>query len=468
MPPMCLIRRWQKFGLRITGAVLLVAVIATCAFAREPTATVASEETQAAATGPELVINIPSFTLTYLRDGQVVKKYPVAVGKPSAPTPVGSYKIINKVVNPTWYPPTGGSPVPPGPSNPLGGRWMGFLPSGYGVHGNNNPSSIGKAVSLGCVRMRNEDVEELFPQIPVGTPLRIVYETMEVETDPLTGQTYLVFYPDIYRRGALSLEVVEARLRELGLAGSYTSEELRSALASSKRGASFVSLGMKIRVAGREEVVETVVVGGETLLAVRPVLSAFGLPVGWDATRRVVTSGSETIPVQLKGQRSFARLADLTERLGIKHYWNEEQKLLELYRWEITVNGEDLRTEVIGEGESVWLPAGAIAAALGAQVTWDPERSVIIGPAGAEWPAKLRGSTVFATADTLAKVLPIKITILPDSKQVAIGSTSVPVGAQGELTTGGTAPAESPHLPEAKDVEIGAPVRAWEEGLNPF
>ncbi len=79
-----------------------------------------------------LVINIPSFTLSVVQGDTVVKKYPVAVGKPSAPTPVGEFRVISKVVNPTWYPPDGSRPVPPGPANPLGRRWLGFSPSGYG------------------------------------------------------------------------------------------------------------------------------------------------------------------------------------------------------------------------------------------------------------------------------------------------------------------------------------------------
>ena len=117
---------------------------------------------QSASAATKLVINIPSYTLSVLAGDNVVKTYPVAVGKPSAPTPVGKFRIISKVVNPTWYPPDGSKPVPPGADNPLGRRWLGFLPNGYGIHGNNNASSIGKAVSLGCVRMHNADVEELF------------------------------------------------------------------------------------------------------------------------------------------------------------------------------------------------------------------------------------------------------------------------------------------------------------------
>jgi len=90
-------------------------------------------------------------------------------------------------------------------------RWVaaaGLFANGYGIHGNNNASSIGKAVSLGCVRMHNADVEELFGCISVGTELQIRYETSDVVVDPTTGQTHLVFYPDIYNRGSTTVDSV--------------------------------------------------------------------------------------------------------------------------------------------------------------------------------------------------------------------------------------------------------------------
>lgn len=97
----------------------------------------------------------------YLRRGtQVLAEYPVAVGKPSTPTPTGCYAISNKILN---------------PGGVLGTRWMGLnIPGGnYGIHGTNNPSSIGKAVSRGCIRMYNHDVEHIFSRVSIGTPVCI-------------------------------------------------------------------------------------------------------------------------------------------------------------------------------------------------------------------------------------------------------------------------------------------------------
>lgn len=142
-------------------------------------------------------INVPAFNL-YLYEGEeLLATYPVAVGRPVSvfpnrtvvsETPAGTFVIATKVVAPTWYPPLWlkrerGWPsdykVPPGPDNPLGSRWLGIQRpgvSGYGIHGTNDPDSIGRAVTLGCIRLRNEDVEELFDLVKVGTPVSIVQE----------------------------------------------------------------------------------------------------------------------------------------------------------------------------------------------------------------------------------------------------------------------------------------------------
>lgn len=149
------------------------------------------------AKGYSIVVNIPERQLYLFSNGALAKKYPVAVGKADTPTPVGRVKIINKLVNPTWYP-KGKKPVPSGPDNPLGNRWLGLSLPGYGIHGNNRPSSIGTAVSLGCIRMLNPDVEELFKLVSVGTIVDLIYETVLLERK---GEELEVqFAKDIYHR----------------------------------------------------------------------------------------------------------------------------------------------------------------------------------------------------------------------------------------------------------------------------
>jgi lipoprotein-anchoring transpeptidase ErfK/SrfK len=113
-----------------------------------------------------VVVSIPDRKLALIENGRVVKIYPTAVGAAASPTPSGTYKIAQRVANPTWYGPD--KVVGPGKDNPVGTRWLGLNRKGYGIHGTNNPRSIGKSASHGCVRMRNTDVEDLFARVEVG------------------------------------------------------------------------------------------------------------------------------------------------------------------------------------------------------------------------------------------------------------------------------------------------------------
>ena len=99
----------------------------------------------------------------------------VAVGQSQYPTPVGRFEIIEKQLNPWWYPPNsawaaGEKPVPPGPGNPLGTRWMGLSAPGVGLHGTPDAASVGYSASHGCIRMRIPDAEWLFVHVRVGRP----------------------------------------------------------------------------------------------------------------------------------------------------------------------------------------------------------------------------------------------------------------------------------------------------------
>ncbi len=118
-------------------------------------------QVQPAATKRVIVVSLEDRKLALVEDGKVKKIYTVAVGKPSTPSPVGTFTIERRVMNPTYS--HDGRVVPPGPGNPVGTRWMGLSIHGYGIHGTNEPKSIGKAASHGCIRMAKADLEELYP-----------------------------------------------------------------------------------------------------------------------------------------------------------------------------------------------------------------------------------------------------------------------------------------------------------------
>jgi lipoprotein-anchoring transpeptidase ErfK/SrfK len=127
-----------------------------------------------------ITINRSTNRLTLYDGGKVRRAFAVATGQAIYPTPRGTFHIVVKYRNPWWYPPTssawaqGLKPVPPGPSNPLGTRWMGISSPGVGIHGTDAPTSIGYSVSHGCVRMQVPDAEWLFDHVDIGTTVHIV------------------------------------------------------------------------------------------------------------------------------------------------------------------------------------------------------------------------------------------------------------------------------------------------------
>jgi len=118
-----------------------------------------------------LLISLPDRQLALIEDEHVKKVYPVAVGKESTPSPTGSFRIVTRLTDPTYY--RDGKIAAPGPRNPLGNRWMGLDRKGYGIHGTNAPQSIGKPASHGCFRMAKRDLEELFAMVKVGDEVEI-------------------------------------------------------------------------------------------------------------------------------------------------------------------------------------------------------------------------------------------------------------------------------------------------------
>ena len=129
--------------------------------------------------GPVIVIRRGSHRLHLYRGMRPWRTFGVAVGQSSYPTPLGRYSIVVMWRNPWWYPPdsdwaAGADPIPPGPGNPLGTRWMGLSASGVGIHGTPDAASIGYSASHGCIRMRIPEAEWLFNHVDIGTTVFIV------------------------------------------------------------------------------------------------------------------------------------------------------------------------------------------------------------------------------------------------------------------------------------------------------
>ncbi|MBW4531406.1 MAG: L,D-transpeptidase [Aphanothece saxicola GSE-SYN-MK-01-06B] len=152
-----------------------------------------SETATASPAARQLVLNRRQRLLTVMDGEREVRRFRVGVGMPGWETPVGSFSVIEKTADPIWEHPAKGVRIPPGPTNPLGSRWIGFhrdckgrrgfngqehlevkgcVTSGF--HGTPNRNSVGGAVSHGCVRLFDEDVKELFELVQVGTPVTVL------------------------------------------------------------------------------------------------------------------------------------------------------------------------------------------------------------------------------------------------------------------------------------------------------
>jgi lipoprotein-anchoring transpeptidase ErfK/SrfK len=118
-----------------------------------------------------VLVSIPDRKLAVLEDGNVIAQFPIAVGAAASPSPSGEFQIVSRVSNPTYYRP--GTVIPAGKDSPVGTRWLGLSQKGYGIHGTNAPRSIGRAVSHGCIRLRNRDMERLFTMLRVGDVVKI-------------------------------------------------------------------------------------------------------------------------------------------------------------------------------------------------------------------------------------------------------------------------------------------------------
>jgi len=165
-----------------------------------------------------VVVNLPEHRLYYYPKHKrgtpiVVMTYPVSIGKMDWRTPLGVTHVIQKQKDPIWYPPesvrkeheAAGDPipavVPAGPDNPLGAYAM-RLAAGKGtylIHGTNNPVAVGLAVTHGCIRMYPDDVAQLFPLIPVGTPVRLINEPVKVAW--IDGELLLEAHPPVDAQG---------------------------------------------------------------------------------------------------------------------------------------------------------------------------------------------------------------------------------------------------------------------------
>lgn len=241
-----------------------------------------------------LVINLPELMNYCWQDGKPVAWYPVSVGRVAERwhTPVGQLHVKNRKKNPAWHRPewAGGGVQPAGVSNPLGDRWIGLNRTGYGLHGTNDPSSIGRMVSHGCIRHFPQHIRQLFNAVRVGMPVVLTYETVTVGQE--NGVVYLAIFPDIYARGTNAPEAVRTRLATYGLADVLSADELGQWLAQADGVARPIlgsAKGISINGVHFDAPIGLTVKQGVSYLPLPTLAEALQAEISWDQTTQTAT-----------------------------------------------------------------------------------------------------------------------------------------------------------------------------------
>ena len=164
----------------------------------------------AAIDSADLIVNVPQRMLFHLGADSSTVGYPIAVGRPSWPTPTGEFRVMVLERHPTWEVPRSileesrragriqAPVVPPGPNNPLGDFWIGLSLAGIGIHATNAPASIFRTASHGCIRVHPDDIAQLFDRVEVGSSGRIIYEPLLLAV--VGEDVYLEVHRDVYHR----------------------------------------------------------------------------------------------------------------------------------------------------------------------------------------------------------------------------------------------------------------------------
>ncbi|MDR7867923.1 MAG: L,D-transpeptidase [Sporomusaceae bacterium] len=340
---------------------------------------------------PSIVLNLPSRTLEFFAGGTLVKTYPVAIGKPSTPSPLGSFAIFEKEVDPWWFPPRTGEVVPSGPHNPLGYRWMGFAPL-YGIHGTNAPWAIGLAVSNGCIRMHEADVEELYEVAPYGTPVRVTYERFKIRVES-NGEVSLGVYPDIYGWHGLTAGEVRDALAARGLGDLLTDGEIAAMVAEEADRQVVFARVHNVRVNGKTLVERAVTLKGVMYVPLWPVAAALGAGVAWDEGGRLARGAKRAVPGTVIGERVYLAAADAHALFGGQQVFREEENVLAVDVVSLFLNGRPLAGDVQVVEGVLAVPVTAVAEALGRKVAQEADGALSVQ--GTKAPAVLVGGAPY-------------------------------------------------------------------------
>lgn len=256
-----------------------------------------------------VLVNIPARSLRVYDNDRTVAIYPVGVGKINTPTPQGYFKVVEKIVNPTWTDPSDTSySIPSGPNNPLGYRWIG-IGGNYGIHGTNRPDSVGHYVSNGCIRMVEANVEKVFDMVDVGTEVQLVYNRLVIDKAQ-DGRVAYYIYPDGYNIQKLSVDFVKKGLAGYGIADFVTDDAIQNAINASNGQPNYVASPVNIIYNNAKLPYKAVNYQNLLYVPVNNLAKTLNTAVSIDNNQ--VTSAKGSANVNFYSNNAYMRVTDIT------------------------------------------------------------------------------------------------------------------------------------------------------------
>lgn len=324
----------------------------------------------------QLIINLPSRTIELYINNVLVKNYPIAIGKPSTPTPLGRYLTLSKEINPTWYPPDQNYAVPSGPDNPLGYRWIGFS-GNYGIHGTNAPWSITYAVSNGCIRMYEEDVEELFELIPYGTPINITYDRFYIRKN--NNKLYIQVFPDVYGYKSINVKEIKNKLKHYHLDNFISDNKIAEIIAAESEQPIILAEYFDVKINNTTLIERGIKVNEHTFIPIKAIADHIQLPLTVNKTTQQVLLHNNIFPAYISDNNIYINYNDF-KKLGGVHNYNKQTNCLESILPILYINNQPITTDVSIANRNIRLPFAKVWDYINRYGSWNTVQKNLLKP----------------------------------------------------------------------------------------